>query len=456
MNPANNSSIKNSKPSYFNEEEVPDFNKSQQSPAKSNKREEMSPSKTNKREEPDLNKSIRQSERGDPEVNRSVQQSEKGLIKSELIVSKPKDNQSELIASKPKGNPVFQSEISQTSKPKENPVFKSEVSRNKNESLSKILDIKTSKIKEEEQKQVEFTPRRVESDKDINNNAFPGRTDEKVSTLIRKFGDSSKKNRDAKENDLIRDSILRNLNVSNFKKLAKKDDSMVKSLMKSSKLVNSLGQHFMKKMNKYEEAQKDCQSWNKKFTDTEFPPEKASLSKDWNKLTAKQKTNWNKYVWRRAEDIFGSDYDVFWEKIEPSDIKQGQLGDCYLLSSLSSLAEREYLVKKLFQPEEKSTCGLYSIWLNVNGIWTNVLIDDYFPCLNDKAGPAFSRGNGNELWVLILEKAYAKVFGSYHAIEGGNPAVALRDLIGAPYENKDEGEEDEMWEYIKENDEKGS
>lgn len=38
---------------------------------------------------------------------------------------------------------------------------------------------------------------------------------------------------------------------------------------------------------------------------------------------------------------------------------------------------------------------------------------------------------------MLLEKAYAKVYGGYSIIEGGNPAIALRDLTGAPYENRD-------------------
>ena len=45
--------------------------------------------------------------------------------------------------------------------------------------------------------------------------------------------------------------------------------------------------------------------------------------------------------------------------------------------------------------------------------------------------PAFSRSNGPELWVLLLEKAYAKMHGDYFTIEGGDPAIALRDLTGA-------------------------
>lgn len=46
----------------------------------------------------------------------------------------------------------------------------------------------------------------------------------------------------------------------------------------------------------------------------------------------------------------------------------------------------------------------------------------------------FSRTSQNELWVALLEKAYAKVYGSYHNIIGGDPVYALRDLTGCPYE----------------------
>jgi len=40
---------------------------------------------------------------------------------------------------------------------------------------------------------------------------------------------------------------------------------------------------------------------------------------------------------------------------------------------------------------------------------------------------------------MILEKAYAKVFGSYQAIESGLSGIALNALTGAPFEylNKD-------------------
>jgi hypothetical protein len=44
----------------------------------------------------------------------------------------------------------------------------------------------------------------------------------------------------------------------------------------------------------------------------------------------------------------------------------------------------------------------------------------------------FSKSNGKFLWVPILEKAYAKAYGSYYALEAGNIDEAIRDLIGAP------------------------
>jgi len=50
----------------------------------------------------------------------------------------------------------------------------------------------------------------------------------------------------------------------------------------------------------------------------------------------------------------------------------------------------------------------------------------------------------------VLEKAYAKFYGSYYDITGGWPEIALRDLTGYPsysYRNEDT---DDAWEKINE------
>ena len=54
----------------------------------------------------------------------------------------------------------------------------------------------------------------------------------------------------------------------------------------------------------------------------------------------------------------------------------------------------------------------------LDGIPTKIVVDDYFPCNKENNQPAFSKNNGSELWVMVLEKAYAKCYGSYENIEG--------------------------------------
>ena len=77
-----------------------------------------------------------------------------------------------------------------------------------------------------------------------------------------------------------------------------------------------------------------------------------------------------------------------------------------------------------------------------------ITIDDYFVCSSENAGPAFSRCHGNELWVLLLEKAYAKIFGNYMKIINGMSGKAINDLTGAPYESMDVENQKETLEYI--------
>lgn len=69
----------------------------------------------------------------------------------------------------------------------------------------------------------------------------------------------------------------------------------------------------------------------------------------------------------------------------------------------------------------------------INGEPEIVVVDDYFPFCTHKNNWAFSRsGQDKEIWVLLLEKAWAKIFGSYQRIEGGTTGEALPSLTGAP------------------------
>lgn len=106
-------------------------------------------------------------------------------------------------------------------------------------------------------------------------------------------------------------------------------------------------------------------------------------------------------------------------------MQQGRLGDCWVLCAISSMAEFPELIRAIFlKGEEKQAeqeAGLYTLSFCKNGMWQVKLsdltcdlylkivrVDDYVPCVMN-GGPVYSRGNGPELWVMLLEKAYAKV-----------------------------------------------
>lgn len=56
-------------------------------------------------------------------------------------------------------------------------------------------------------------------------------------------------------------------------------------------------------------------------------------------------------------------------QIKPNQIKQGKSNDCYFLSAVSAMAEREYRIKSLFGSYEVSRWGVYMCKLLYNGIY---------------------------------------------------------------------------------------
>ena len=186
-----------------------------------------------------------------------------------------------------------------------------------------------------------------------------------------------------------------------------------------------------------EEIERRCKMYGVPFLDADFPPTDRTLY-------GADVASGAAVVWRRpAEFASGGAPDVFVGGIEPGDIRQGALADCWFLCALASLAEFPHLVRRLYLEESRrlSAHGVYKVRLCKNGQWQTYVVDDYFPCYPG-GGPVYSRAHGDELWVLLLEKAYAKAHGHYAAIRMGFAFEAMIDLTGAPYKTVRLQEED--------------
>ncbi|CAF3477566.1 unnamed protein product [Rotaria socialis] len=116
---------------------------------------------------------------------------------------------------------------------------------------------------------------------------------------------------------------------------------------------------------------------------------------------------------------------------EPSDIHQGELGDCWLLAALALITERPDMLQHILLTKTVNPEGVYVVRICHHGIWKAVLLDQYFPCTQYNT-LAYSRAARRQLYVPLIEKACAKIFGSYANLSGGSTAEGLQLLTGAP------------------------
>ncbi len=94
----------------------------------------------------------------------------------------------------------------------------------------------------------------------------------------------------------------------------------------------------------------------------------------------------------------------------PADVLQGAVGDCWFLSGLAVIAERKDLVARVFPRCEKNEEGVYEARFFIDGRWRSYVVDCCLPTA--KGGRlAFAKSHQSQLWVPLVEKAYAKAHG---------------------------------------------
>merc|ERR1719229_579038 len=182
------------------------------------------------------------------------------------------------------------------------------------------------------------------------------------------------------------------------------------------------------------------------FVDPDFYPSVGALYIDGD---GSSKINEEQVMWRRSSD-FCKDPAYFKDGIDPEDVQQGRLGDCWFCCSLASMSERPHLIERLFVTKTGGKEGIHVCNFWHNGIKEEIIMDDYFPC-KPFSGPIYTKTADDELWVAILEKAYAKIYGCYENLVSGSPYHSLPDLTGNPaeiYELHDEEQLVGLWEKL--------
>lgn len=188
------------------------------------------------------------------------------------------------------------------------------------------------------------------------------------------------------------------------------------------------------------------------FEDESFPPDQRSIitSESVFQLHEDEVEVLKELEYARISDIYGGRTKLF-EKIEPTVIQQGCLCNSYFLSAISALAEHPQRIKRCFLSEELNKVGCYATEMYLNGEKTEIIIDEHIPVYKGTKEVAFSSSSNNDVWVQLLEKAWAKANGGYDKIVFGLSSEVLRAITGAPtfvYEHETIKIE-ELWRQLK-------
>lgn len=123
------------------------------------------------------------------------------------------------------------------------------------------------------------------------------------------------------------------------------------------------------------------------------------------------------------------------DEVAMDDVSQGRLGDCYFVASLAAIADKNPdAIRRMIKDNGD---GTYTVKFHEGG---EVVVDDQFPLQGGRvayAGPGDQDAkDGKELWVMLIEKAWAKLKGGYEQIRGSKVRMESEDAMEAMTGNK--------------------
>jgi len=194
---------------------------------------------------------------------------------------------------------------------------------------------------------------------------------------------------------------------------------------------------------------------NINFADEEFPHDGEGVTNGDYDAEITQK--YGEIKWLRASECLPNanttSVGVF-EGIDIPDVKNSPLAGCDLYSALAIMTEYPQRLLKAFSTKDANQQGAYSINFLVSGIPLEILVDDYFPCLASNKKPLFSSPLNNEIWFMLAEKAFAKLYGNYNEIKSIQIDEALEMLTNMPTSltSLKGANADQLWNIMLEND----